>query len=297
MSVADEEDGQMDVQSLIQESMPQPRSRWAWGLVAAFAGLLIGGEYLAGGQEEPLGALVYIASAVGVLVLVMLAVIIAMASVRRQRAEQQAVMALEEMIQLRRWDDAQELVMQLLSKPMRQRYLWAQTLVWLSMVLTRRGRYGDAIMVNEYLLEHVPMDGGVGHGIRLSRAMAMLHEDRLVDVDRAIGELKRESRDQVSAGLALVEMYRDVKTGHADEALGIFQSRRQEIRDQLGHRSGDAWALAAHSYDRLGRQDEAQAAYENATLLSSLAELRRRYPELELIVHKYTAAAMPEGVA
>ena len=100
-----------------------------------------------------------------------------------------------------------------------------------------------------------------------------------------------------SAGLALVEIYRDVKTGHPDEAVAIFEQRLPVMRDQLGHRVADAYALAARAYDLLGRTAEAQDAYMKATLLSPLIELHRRYPEVEKLAGRYAPSPAPPEAA
>lgn len=123
--------------------------------------------------------------------------------------------------------------------------------------------------------------------------MSMLHEDRLFDVNKAIGDLRRSRDGQESAGLALVEIYRDVKTGHPEEAIEIFERKLPVMREQLGQRVADAHALAARAYDLLGREAEARAAYENATLLSPEVELQRRYAEVRPLGEKYPAAVAP----
>jgi hypothetical protein len=66
------------------------------------------------------------------------------------------------------------------------------------------------------------------------------------------------------------------------------------FRPQLGHRTGDAYALLAKAYDMLGRGEEAKAAYENATLLCAVAELDRRYPEVATLAGRYTPAREPD---
>ena len=108
----------------------------------------------------------------------------------------------------------------------------------------------------------------------------MLREDHLVDADRAMSELRRISDRKSSAGMALLELYRDVKTGHPQEAIAVFDESMGILRDQLGHRTGDAYGLVAKAYDMLGREGEARSMYEKATLLAPVVELERRYPEL-----------------
>jgi len=108
-----------------------------------------------------------------------------------------------------------------------------------------------------------------------------------------MAELRRGDAERQSAGLALLDIYRDVKTGHPDEAVEIFQERLPALRDQLGHRAGDAYYLAAKAYDLLGRGAEAARAFERATLLQPLVELERRYPEAASLSEKYQAALAP----
>ncbi len=104
----------------------------------------------------------------------------------------------------------------------------------------------------------------------------------------------KAARSHESAGLVLVELYRDVKTGHPAEAEKLFDQNLLMLRQQLGHRVADAYALVARAYDLLSRPAEAAAAYEKATLLQPAAELHRRYPELAVLATKYPPAPAPQ---
>jgi tetratricopeptide (TPR) repeat protein len=189
-------------------------------------------------------------------------------------------------------------------------------MIFLGSVLARYGRFEDAIAVQKHLLDTVNLDPSTQHALRLGRAMAMLREDHLVDADRAINELRRDvSRASasansanedggatdgdvpVSAGLALIEMYRDVKTGHPDEAIEMFRRTLPALRRQLGHRVADAYALAAKAHDFLGNEQQAREHWEKATLLSPPSELLRRYPELTSLPAKYQPALAPPEAA
>jgi tetratricopeptide (TPR) repeat protein len=218
-------------------------------------------------------------------------------SARRLRMEQTAVGAVDELIQLRRWPEAGLLLQSMLSRPARSPVARAQSLLYLAMVLARYHRFEDSVKVHEYILEDIPLDDSTDHAVRLGRAMALLREDHLLDADRAIAELRRTSRGIESAGLALVEIYRDVKTGHAAEAIEMFESHLAVMRRQLGHRVADAWALVARAYDFLERKEDAQKAYDNAMILLPLGELLRRYPEIKPLTEKYAAATAPAEVA
>jgi Flp pilus assembly protein TadD len=172
-----------------------------------------------------------------------------------------------------------------------------QGLLYLTTVLARYHRFEDSVRVADYLLEHVRMDPRTDFAVRLGRAMALLREEQLLDADRAIGELRRLRRDNESAGLAMVELYRDVKTGHPAEAIEIYEKETAVLTRQLGHRVADAHALAARAYDMVGRADEARVAYRTATILSPAMEIHRRYPETAQLAGKYEAAAWPGEAA
>jgi hypothetical protein len=214
----------------------------------------------------------------------------AAAGLRREAGRLQSV---EEAVTLRQWPVALGELHELLSSPMRTPTHRVQALLLYSATLARYHRFADAIIVHDYLLSAVQFDGGTTLMVKSARAMAMLREDRLWDADRAINDLRRTPGSERSALGTLVELYRDVKTGHPDEAVTLFEERRSLFATQLGHRSADAWALVGRAYDLLGRSPEAQAAFTNATLLAPWGELVRRYPEVEALAQKYSPAVAP----
>jgi tetratricopeptide (TPR) repeat protein len=288
----------LDVPTLLQASEPRPRTPWLHILVAGFVvtivlSWIVGRSSQTAQTQDMLESVI----AFGLMGFVASITLTGFISVRRARAEQVAVGAVDELIQLRRWPEAGLLLQSLLSRPARSPLARAQALLFLAMVLARYHRFEDSVSVHDYVLDEIPLDDATDHVVRLGRAMAMLREDNLLDADRAISELRRTSRGVESAGLALVEIYRDVKTGHPAEAIEMFEKRRDVLRRQLGHRVADGWALAARAYDLLDRPGDAQAAYQNATVLMPLAELTRRYPEITPLASKYKPAPAPAEVA
>jgi tetratricopeptide (TPR) repeat protein len=287
--------GFLDVPTLLEASGPRPRVPLIWYVGGGFLVLML--STAIAGQQSPqvrqavevLSTLVFLAMMAG---LSMLTVI----TVRKLRAEQVAVEGAGELVQLRRWPQAAWALQGILSQPCRTHTLRAQALIYLASVLTRYHRFDDAIAVQNYLLEHELTDPSSAYGLRLGRAMAMLREDHLLDADRAISELRRTG-PAASAGLALIEIFRHVKTGHPEDAVQLFEDKLTILRDQLGHRVADAWALIARAYDLLGRETEAADAFRRATLLAPLIELRRRYPEVEKLVDRYQAAQAPAEMA
>lgn len=280
----------LNVSLLLEASQPRPRQNWFWYAAGVFALVILASTWAS--SQSPAAK-----QAIDLLgMLAMFGAVVAMSlltsrTVRRQRAEQQRVEAIEELVQLRRWDQSAALLENMLSQPTLTAGARVQALIYLATVLARYHRFTDAIMVQNYLLEHVGFDPATSHGIKLMRAMSMLHEDHLFDADRAIKDLRQESPD--SAGVALIEIYRDVKTGHPAEAIEIFNARLPDLRAQLGHRVADAYALVARAHDLVDQPVEAAAAWERATLMASPEELARRYTDVDAVKEKYAAAASP----
>jgi hypothetical protein len=284
----------LDVPELLKSSVPRPRAGWlGYGAGGLLLVVLMATLVLATSDEGRNFARFMSALAMVGIVVAMGAV--ATSTVRRFRGQQALVEAAGELVQLRRWPQAGLVLEQILSQPLPTYAMRSQALIYLSSVLARYHRFDDAIAVHNHLLDHEFVDGGAEFGVRVGRAMAMLREDHLFDADRAISELRRLEGTEETAGLALVEIYRDVKTGHPDEAIEIFQSRLPTLRDQLGHRLADAYALVARAYDLRQREPETRDAWAKATLLAPPLELVRRYPEVTPVAEKYPAAPAPQG--
>ena len=284
-----------DVPQLLETSRPRPRVNWFWIAIGLLLLIVLGSSAVT--RELPNGSqAVQILAGLAVVGLAIALTAITGHSVRQLRAEQQRVEKLGELVQLRRWEEAAASLEHYLSMPVRSPQLWAQALVYLAAVLSRYHRFEDAIAVQSQLLQEGLLDEPSAAGLRVARAMAMLREDHLFDADRAISELRR-SPAAASGGLALVEIYRDVKTGHPAEAIDLFEQKLPILRDQLGHRVSDAHALAARAYDLLGQEPQAREAFHNATLLAPAGELFRRYPEVEKLAGRYQPAAAPPEAA
>lgn len=285
----------LDPGRLLESSRPVPRISLTWWMAAVVLAV-VGLTVLIGNKTAQAQALISVIWALATLVLMGGVFGFSLYTVRRFRSDQQRVERIGELVQLRRWPEAAVAVDQYLTSPARSQGFRAQALVYLAAVLARLHRFEEAIAVHNQLLEEGVLDEGSAATVRLARAMAMLREDHLFDADRAISELRRGPLGG-SAGLALVEIYRDVKTGHPAEAAQLFEEKKEVLRDQLGHRLADAYALAARAYDLLGREAEARQAYLDATLLAPAAELFRRYPEVEKLVGRFAPAAAPPEAA
>lgn len=287
----------LDVPALLELSEPAGRIPRLWFLVGGVA--LITMMTVAASSAEPqLRETVHVLAGLAMIGLMAGLAAMTVYVVRKFREEQQAVESAGELVMLRHWPQAAQVLEQYLSRPARTNQLRTQALIYLASVLNRYHRFADAVTVQEYLLEEGMVDAGTAYGLKLGRAMAMLREDHLFDADRAISELRRIGpKDMDLAGLALVEIYRDVKTGHPAEAIEMFERKFAALRDQLGHRVADAYGLVARAYDLLNRPADAQAAFEKATLLAPPGELYRRYPEVEKLKGRYQPAIAPPEAA
>jgi tetratricopeptide (TPR) repeat protein len=286
--------GFLDVPVLLEASQPQPRIPWIWYGIGSCVGLMIAAAFMSPGGAKG-SAIQVLASVMSVVIFLSLPMLMRF-KLRRIREEQQAVSSAGELLHLRRWAEAANLLQQILSRPARTLPLRSEALLYLASVLNRYHRFEDAITIQNHLLDEELVSPSTAYGLKLSRTMGMLRQDHLFDADGAISDLRRISPPD-SAGFALVEMYRDVKTGHPEEALRIFDGKLQALRSQLGHRLADAYALAARAYDLLDRRDEAANAFRRATLLAPLIELCRRYPEVEKLLGRYEPAAAPSEMA
>jgi len=289
------DDGFLNAPALIDASAPRARPGWLQMGVAGFLlAILVG--WLLGRQQDDLKQWIPLLLSFGFTIVLVFVTSNGFLVIRRARREQAQLETVEELIQLRRWPQAAMALQAYLSRPIRSIVMRAQGLLCLALVLARYHRYEDAVRVYDQVLEEVPLDDASAHAVRLGRAMALLCEERLLDADRAIADLRRGSRGTESPGLALLEIYRDVKTGHPREAIQMFQERLELMRKSLGHRVADAWGLVARAYDLLGQTDEARVAYENGTVLSPVVELLRRYPEIKPVAEKFPATPTPAGV-
>jgi tetratricopeptide (TPR) repeat protein len=281
-----------DIERLLERSQPRPRGPWLWYALGGFLLIVLISAYVTS-RSPALSQAVDLFSKMAMVGLMVGIAVATSVLVRRQRDEMRRLEALEELIQLRRWPEAAGLAVDQLSRPARTPQGRAQALILLGSILARYQRFEDAIAVYSHLLNRIRFDDNTAHALRLGRAMAMLREDHLVDADGAMSELRRTSATRESAGLALLQLYRDVKTGHPNEAVEHFDASLAVFREQLGHRTGDAYGLLAKAYDMLGRTAEAQSAFEKATLLTPLSELNRRYPEVATLAGRYHPAALP----
>lgn len=212
---------------------------------------------------------------------------------RRLRREQEVVEQADTLLRARRYDAVVWTVLPLLESPMLSPLQRARALGLYVAVLPRFGRYDQAAHMVELMLQDGVPVGMVGP-LRTARIYSLLREDRLVDADRAITELKRSGREGFTGALlALAEAYRDVRTGHGPDLLVAHAGRRQIVASELGPRVADLYALAAWAALRTGDENGAARFWRRATLVGSADELCERYPEVAGIAARLPVEPVP----
>ncbi|MDW8263223.1 MAG: hypothetical protein RMJ35_11920 [Phycisphaerales bacterium] len=276
--------------------MPRPRANlFRWMAGGLLTGMLLSLVSFGTAAEGQVAWRVFLAGLL--LAFVALVLALSMAVIRGQRLEAERLAAIEEMVTLRHWPAAAAALQELLMSPMHSISARVQALMFLAAVLARYHRFSEAIEVHDHLLGWVDLDEPSALMLRAARAMALLREDRLIDADRAISELRRMPGASTSALVALVELYRDVKTGHHAEAIEIFNRHRDRFGPQLGHRAADAFLLAAVAHFERDDEPAARALFEDATLLAPPIELLRRYPESRRLFERFPPAPAPPEAA
>src|SRR3954452_196247 len=158
----------LDVPRLLERSVPQARPAWVWYAMLSLAVFAMTTTWTGEKNPQVRGA-VQLMGGVAMLAIVGGMGWFASYVVALQRKEQQRVEAIEELVQLRRWDQAAAMLDSMLAKATLTMGARLQALVYLSSVLARYHRFADAIAVQTYLLEHAEFDAHIGHGLKLMR--------------------------------------------------------------------------------------------------------------------------------
>lgn len=293
-----------DVPALLNDSRPKPAVRQAGRALMAIWGVALIGPVL-GLPAAPLEAAALLATLGGSIYLSLLGI-----GVRRENA---TLDRLEGLLAMRRTEECVVPLHRLMSRAMRGPENRLRAMLLLGGVLARLDRHDDALAVFNELIDGEGLAGPGGAVVKIARATEMLRADHLYDADRAINDLRRlldrggvaaemalfdsgmntKPDPAALAGLRLLELHRDVKTGHNEEAVEHFTAELPDLRKSLGHRVADAHALIAIAAHRLNRATDAQARFADATALAPLSELVKRYPDLWPLCSVYSPTQPP----
>lgn len=261
-----------DLDLILQEGRPaQPFAALMPLFLLAVAIAAIAGLPAEGGWLEPL-----IPVALGILVIVSLRR--AAKASQRQREEDDLLRQADEALRLARSEQAASALTRFLARPPMRPGARYQALIFLGGLLNRLGRHADAIKVCEHLLKQARFPQPIDLSIKAMRAFALLRENLLTDAYQAISELRRMAPEGFGA-VTTLDLYHMIKTGHNQDALDLFQKRREQMAAQLSHRSSDGWALAAAAALALRQEQDARTYATNAAILGNVADICARFPE------------------
>ena len=193
----------LDVNALIDNSEPDRQGSWMWYAIGGFFAVVVVASFF-GNRTGEAASLIQFFSALAMAGLIGAMSLMTWYLAKRRREEMQQIESIEELVHLRRWSEAAAIMQRLLSKPMRTPQARIHALLFLSTLLGRYHRFDDAVIVQNYLLDHVQLDPSSDYALRLGRAMAMLQADHLFDADRAIADLRKSNaqNENDSGGLA-----------------------------------------------------------------------------------------------
>src|SRR3954470_19402686 len=126
----------LDVHHLLEESQPRARGTWFWYAVGFFFLVVFLSAYAQRSMPNG-GQIVQVLSSLMMLVLMVAMGFITWRAARSVQAEQAQLEAIEELIQLRRWQEASLLVQAMLSRPTRTAQARTQALIFLAAILAR----------------------------------------------------------------------------------------------------------------------------------------------------------------
>src|SRR5688572_25648757 len=141
----------LDVPALLENSQPKNRGGMLLYAVGFFILVVLMSAYAQKTQQG--GAIVQALSSLLMLGLMIAMGVMTWMAAKSLQREQAQLEAIEELIQLRKWQEAALLVDGLLSRPTRTPQARTQALVYLAAVVARYHRFSDAVSVYEHLLE------------------------------------------------------------------------------------------------------------------------------------------------
>ena len=209
--------------------------------------------------------------------------------VRSQRRLERRVGRAHELAMLR-YDrpalrSAWRLVPELIQKPALQH----RAVLVIAQTLDRVGAYDAAIVAYDRLLEDLPEQHPGALGLKVNRAIAALHSERLSDADEALrrlrGPMESMAGTATDAAYRFALLFQSVRTAHYAEAIEESADLLETLRP-LGIDAGYGHALLAWCHRQ--RNDpaadditHAQRWWRRAVTLLPAAALRTRFPEIK----------------
>jgi len=212
---------------------------------------------------------------------------------RRQRSTERVEQMWED-AKLEKWDAVEAALPTTLNQTIYDPTLRGRAFMLLAGLLETRKHHDVAGYIYESLLRRRLGDPLTLHQAQLALASAKLRNEELTDAVELIGRLQKiEMPPPLRAIFEAVRLHQQVFMGQNEDAVDKISERRDLFRRHLSTRAGYAYGLLAAALHRLGRKDEAQRYWHDATLLVPPAKLTDRFELLTDVAPHYQASQSP----
>lgn len=212
----------------------------------------------------------------------------------RARRQEEAIARLEsatEAIQFHDWERGESLIVSLLQRPLDPPGARLRALLGLATVAEGQRQYAVCQHVLERVRRECVADRGLDAYVRIALADTMLQNDQLHDAVQLIERLNREDLPaSLKARVEMLNLFRAVRMGQAQDAVDRADERRELFRRHLGTKAGYGYGLLAAAFDRAGESGRAAAMWCDATTLLDAAEIVDRFAEVRFVAAKYSSA-------
>jgi len=220
-------------------------------------------------------------------------------TVRQQKALARNMQEMTESVLLKQWPRAVDASQRVLSKPVSQSVVRAESLLALAIVAEASQAFHVSQRIYESLLEERAADPIQLHHACVGLGTALLRTGQTTDAVNLIDRLQRDEDlpGPLQANVELLAVFREIMMGHAADYVDRVEDRQQLFRRHLGTRAGFGYGLLALVLDRAGQTERAAQLWHDATMLVSVGDLTERFSELRAIANKYPAAQVPASIA
>jgi len=212
----------------------------------------------------------------------------------KRRRSNERVEQIWENAKLERWDAVDTALPTTFNHPIYDPTLRGRAFMIVAGLLESRKQHDVAGHIYESLLRRRMGDPLTLHQAQLSLASAKLRNEELTDAVQLIGRLQKiEMPPPLRAIFEAVRLHQQVFMGQNEDAVDKISERRDLFRRHLSTRAGYTYGLLAAALHRLGRKDEAQQYWHDATLLVPPAKLTDRFELLGDVAPHYQSSHSP----
>jgi len=213
---------------------------------------------------------------------------------RRRRRKRAFVTLARESVQLEKWEAAAAALEGGLTRPIHSESDRASAFLSLAAVAERDKNFGSAIEIYKNLLVNRIGEPHQLHIVQMAMTSAKLRNEELTDGIDMLGRLEKMTMPlHYRAVLASIRLYPQVSPGPFADAVENLDELRELVRRYLSTRAGYPYALIAKALHQLGRTDQAERYWKDATMLVRPERLTEELPFLAPLQTVYQAEDRP----